>query len=302
MTLREADARLRKGIDWSFTGTLQHRVGETTPRLIDDPAMLPWARPADGPQKASAGLDARANALWHEQAGWIKPASLVRSWLGDPGVTWRGGCRVASVQRDADLWRVLDSLGGVTASAPLLVIAAAWASAALLDGRVALHPVRGQVSWGPQEASMHLPPFPVNGNGHFIPCVPMEQGLAWFSGSTYQRGDSDTGARDADQAANFERLRTLLPAAADELAPQFERGEAKAWSGVRCASADRRPLVGEVEPGLWVSTAMGSRGLTFGVLCAELLAARVEGEGEPLPIESRLAAALDVVRLRPRRP
>ena len=52
---------------------------------------------------------------------------------------------------------------------------------------------------------------------------------------------------------------------------------------MRCASTDRRPLVGEVEPGLWVSTAMGSRGLTFAALCGELLAARLHGE--PLPLE-----------------
>jgi tRNA 5-methylaminomethyl-2-thiouridine biosynthesis bifunctional protein len=41
---------------------------------------------------------------------------------------------------------------------------------------------------------------------------------------------------------------------------------------------------------------MGSRGLTFAVLCAELLAARLHGE--PLPLERRLATALDVSRLR----
>jgi tRNA 5-methylaminomethyl-2-thiouridine biosynthesis bifunctional protein len=40
---------------------------------------------------------------------------------------------------------------------------------------------------------------------------------------------------------------------------------------------------------------MGSRGLTFAALCAELLAARVHGE--PLPLEQRLARALDVARL-----
>jgi tRNA 5-methylaminomethyl-2-thiouridine biosynthesis bifunctional protein len=67
-----------------------------------------------------------------------------------------------------------------------------------------------------------------------------------------------------------------------------------AWSGVRWASSDRRPLAGEVEDGLWVSTAMGSRGLTFAALCGEWIAARVHGE--PWPLEARLAQALDVVR------
>jgi tRNA 5-methylaminomethyl-2-thiouridine biosynthesis bifunctional protein len=72
------------------------------------------------------------------------------------------------------------------------------------------------------------------------------------------------------------------------------RGELRAWAGVRCASTDRRPLVGELAPGLWTSTAMGSRGLTFAALCAELLAARLHHE--PLPVEARLAQALAVAR------
>ncbi|MDB5779265.1 MAG: hypothetical protein JWP93_1630, partial [Polaromonas sp.] len=48
------------------------------------------------------------------------------------------------------------------------------------------------------------------------------------------------------------------------------------------------PLAGQ--PDLWVSTGMGSRGLTFAALCAELLAARLHGE--PFPMEQRLADAL----------
>jgi len=70
----------------------------------------------------------------------------------------------------------------------------------------------------------------------------------------------------------------------------------RAWTGVRCVSDDRRPFLGEVQPGLWVSTAMGSRGLTFAALCAELLAARLHGE--PLPLERRLAQSLDTERSR----
>jgi tRNA 5-methylaminomethyl-2-thiouridine biosynthesis bifunctional protein len=39
---------------------------------------------------------------------------------------------------------------------------------------------------------------------------------------------------------------------------------------------------------------MGSRGLSFSALCAELLAARMGGE--PLPVEAKLADALDGMR------
>ncbi len=48
--------------------------------------------------------------------------------------------------------------------------------------------------------------------------------------------------------------------------------------------------------GLYMNTAMGSRGLTLGLLCGELLAA--QWHGEPLPVEARLAKFLDATRFK----
>ena len=68
---------------------------------------------------------------------------------------------------------------------------------------------------------------------------------------------------------------------------------------MRCTSPDRLPIAGPVAaaelPGLWTCTAMGARGLTLALLCGELLAARLQGE--PLPIDARLAKALGTERL-----
>ncbi len=115
-----------------------------------------------------------------------------------------------------------------------------------------------------------------------------------MSGSTYGREDCATDIRQADHLSNLERLRTLAPLTADALTAAFVQDRVQGWAGVRCASTDRRPMVGELEPGLWVSTAMGSRGLTFAWLCAELLAARLHGD--PLPLPRTLAGALDLGR------
>ncbi|MGH8820671.1 MAG: FAD-dependent oxidoreductase, partial [Rhodoferax sp.] len=66
----------------------------------------------------------------------------------------------------------------------------------------------------------------------------------------------------------------------------------------RCAAPDRLPLLGPTQlPGVWICTAMGSRGLTMAVLCGELLAAQVHGE--PLPIEQSLARRLSAGRFDP---
>jgi tRNA 5-methylaminomethyl-2-thiouridine biosynthesis bifunctional protein len=46
--------------------------------------------------------------------------------------------------------------------------------------------------------------------------------------------------------------------------------------------------------GLWLCAGMGSRGLSFSMLCAELLAAR--WGAEPWPLEVGLARSLDALR------
>lgn len=285
LTLQQAHALLREGEDFYADGVLE------APR-----------------------------ALWHGKAGWVRPAALVQAWLAQPGITWRGQMRVARIGTDTCIdgagaadaagagqaepggcWHAFDAAGATMATADLVVLAAAHGCGALLAGSGAglapplgLQPVRGQVSWAWQDGGEDLPAHPVNGNGHFLAGVPLDGRPAWLCGATFERGETDLTPTPAGHQANLQRLHELLPAVATQLAPLFATGAVQAWTGVRCASHDRRPLVGALRPGLWLSTAMGSRGLSFAVLCAELLAARLHDE--PLPLPRKLAAALDVQR------
>jgi tRNA 5-methylaminomethyl-2-thiouridine biosynthesis bifunctional protein len=297
ITFQQARELLREGQDWQRTGTLELRPrGEARLNTAADAPHAAWTRDADATAFDAAGLEPEEVAHWHERAGWIKPAFLVRAWLEQAGIAWRGNSAVGSIARAGERWQLCDASGRELASADIVVLAAALGTDSLLDRKLALQAVRGQVSWAHEESSSSLPPFPVHGDGHVIPHVAMESGQAWFCGSTFDRGDTSLAVRGADHDANLGRIRRLLPHVAARLEPAFAQGGVQAWTGVRCASVDRRPLLGEIEPGLWVSTAMGSRGLTFAALCAELLAGRLHGE--PLPLDRRLAAALDVARLR----
>jgi tRNA 5-methylaminomethyl-2-thiouridine biosynthesis bifunctional protein len=288
LAMQQARELLREGEDWKATGVLERR--EEPARGLTE-AGAPWSRTATAQELAEAALPEHQAAVWHEQAAWIKPGAMVAAWLRQPGIEWQGNTKVARAVRDAEDWQLLDSQGKVLARAPLVVIAIALESAQVAGADLQLLPVRGQVSWGEQLASAPLPSFPINGNGHFIPGVPVAGSQAWFCGSTFDRGETALEVRPQDHAANLARLRALVPQAAAKVQGAFDNGTVHAWTGVRCASSNRRPLVGELRPGLWVSTAMGSRGLTFSVLCAELLAARLHDE--PLPLPSRLAQALE---------
>lgn len=296
VTLQEAQQRLARGLEWDRTGVLEWRGADHRPLPAMGEALAVWSREASDGQKLSAGIAPMDAAWWHENAGWIEPAALVHLWLREPGVRFAGGRKVARVFRAGEQWVLEDAAGQRMDAAPLVVVAAALGTVPLVDGQVQLHPVRGQVTWAPRdEDAAALPPFPVNGHGHFLPRVPLVDRDAWITGSTYGRGDADESLRREDNAANLERVREVMPRAAQVMEGAFARREVQCWSGVRCASSDRRPIVGELAPGLWLSTAMGSRGLTFAALCGELIAARLHEE--PLPLEARLAQALDLRRL-----
>ena len=180
-----------------------------------------------------------------------------------------------------------------------------------------LHAVSGQISWAMQRRAdtAALPPYPVNGLGSLVAHVPVRDlmvadsagnamdgtadGLAWFTGATYEPPWAAAPPSIAAQhSANHARLQALLPACAQTLAGQFEDGSVQAWRNIRHAPTDRLPVVGPLmggnSPTLWISTGLGSRGLSLSVLCAELLAARLGAE--PLPIEAALARFLDSTR------
>ncbi len=323
LTWRQLETRLVEGIDWRGTGVLERRpVGDDRlpPAWRAEGPNESWR--ADATQLAAAGLPADRTttaALWHARAGWAKPAQLVAAWLGQPGIALKTGRRVARIESVADIaagpvLRLHDADGALIAQADRVVIAAGHESAVLTPG-LPLQAVRGQVAWGavpstgPTSAASvgtGLPPMPVNGDGHLIGQVPFADGKGrafWLAGATFDRDCRDIAARAVDAEANREKLTRLHPGAAALLAPLFDDGCVDAWAGVRCASADRRPLVGPLDapeqpsrPGLWVCTAMGSRGLSFAALCAEVLAAR--WHGEPLPLPSALAGTLDTARTR----
>ena len=279
MTQQLAQRLLVEGVDWQPSGLLERKTTQLQ----------------------------ELTERWHPSAGWLKPAALVRACLALPGVTWRGNCKVKQLAREdveqgdsqRGVWAVLDAENQTIAQAELLVIAAAQGCADLLATvpeapKLTLQPVRGQVTYGDVSDIDPLvkPPCPINGNGSFI-----TTDTQWMVGAGYERDNTRLTPTVTDQVGNFERLRTLHPQLAEQLKPRFQRGEVHNWVGVRCTYRDRLPLVGEVTPGLWLCTAMASRGLTLAPLCAELLATLLHGEA--LPLNARQTRALGLERLKP---
>jgi tRNA 5-methylaminomethyl-2-thiouridine biosynthesis bifunctional protein len=251
-------------------------------------------------------------ALWHAQGGWIRPQRLVQALLAHPGIRWQGGRQVHHITCADRVWQLWTADGTPLARAPHLVLANAGDAPRLVESAAQAVPgitrltpltgLRGQVSWDlhrPADAAA-LPRFPVNGAGSVIAHVPQPAGSAWFAGATYENADGPPEGTAPAHAHNLAQMARLLPVGHATLAGSFKAGSVQCWEGTRWATGDRLPLAGRLhagaQPGLWVSTAMGSRGLTFAVLCAELIAAHLGGEPAPLP--SRLARLIAADRAR----
>jgi tRNA 5-methylaminomethyl-2-thiouridine biosynthesis bifunctional protein len=298
-TWLELERLLKEGRDWCASGVLERRPERDTRVPTGWSESGPnesW--PASTAQLAEAGLPLDAPALWHARAGWVRPSRLIEAWLREPGIEFRGNAQVARLSRGAAGWQLWDAADRLLTEADRVVVAAGYESGRFAPA-LPLQPVRGQVAWGRMADDLALPTTPLNGDGHLIAHVPEGEGaLLWLSGATFDRDSTDLAPQAADAEANRERLERLHPAAAATLSSAFESGEAKTWVGIRCASGDRRPLVGPLaDAGLWACTALGSRGLTFAALCAELLA--TQWHGEPLPLPTNLAKALGTQRVGP---
>lgn len=317
-TVQRAAVCLHEGRDWAPSGVLEHRVEgkRSLPAGSAWPAAAhQWSTPASSAQLAQAGLPAGTPGLWHGLAGWIRPRQLVQAQLQTPGIQTLWQQTVARIERvhagtksQAELWQVLNTEGDVLAAAPLVILASAYNSHALLQAlcgpeekpAIPLNPLRGQISFGlmqdlPAALRQQLPPFPVNGHGSFISGVPTVQGdSGWFIGSTFERQCVLTSVREEDHAANQRRLFTLLPTLDAGMQAAFAPGRVHGWAGLRCTLPDRLPALGPVNParwpGLWIMTGMGARGISLAVMCGEISAALLENE--PLALAPSLVRHL----------
>jgi tRNA 5-methylaminomethyl-2-thiouridine biosynthesis bifunctional protein len=307
ITLEQAKELLEEGQDWRHSGVLQRDLDGTGPQLPaawlkDWPeAATQWSSKSTKVQNLACGLSPQDEGIWHASAGWIKPAQLVKAWLKTPGVSWQGNARVVSLRphsQDQTGWQALDADNRVLAKADLVVIAAAFDSEQLaqtLGTKLKLHPIRGQVSWGLHQDDEVLHTSALNGHGSFTPALPLDEGLAWMVGASYERDCTLADIKPQDHVQNLAKLKQLVPEAAKQMQAQIEQNQIHGWAGIRCATPSRLPLLQRLAgapngPQIWVCTGMGSRGLTFASLCAELLAGWLHAE--PLLIEQRLVKAL----------
>jgi tRNA 5-methylaminomethyl-2-thiouridine biosynthesis bifunctional protein len=241
-----------------------------------------------------AGAPVAGPACWFPKAVWADPASMCQSNLGASeefvGILY--GRDVAGLRRVDGRWEVLDACGQMLASAPVVVLANALAANRFSQAAwLPLRPVRGQVSLMRQQAGRNLR-IAVCRDGYVTPAV---HGMHCL-GSSFHEDMPDQGMRDEDHVANLSRLEAMLPGFGDGIAAEMLGGRV----AFRAMSFDRLPVLGALpdtqsqdttgKDGLFACLALGSRGMTWAALAAEIVASRISGE--PMPVEGSLLKAL----------
>ena len=241
-----------------------------------------------------AGTPVAGPACWFPQAVWADPASMCQSNLGasEGFVSFLYGRDVAKLRRGDGRWEVLDACGQMLASAPVVVLANALAANRISQAAwLPLRPVRGQISLMRQQTGRNLR-IAVCRDGYVTPAV---HGMHCL-GASFNEDMPDQGIRNDDHVANLSRLEAMLPGFGDGMAPEMLSGRV----AFRAMSFDRLPVLGALpdtqsqdttgEDGLFACLALGSRGMTWAALAAEIVASRISGE--PMPVEGSLLKAL----------
>jgi tRNA 5-methylaminomethyl-2-thiouridine biosynthesis bifunctional protein len=228
------------------------------------------------PEAASARLGEAAPQALDIQGAWVvDPSRILAAWLGPLSPK-----AIARLEPAAPGWRLIDAQGAVAAEVDLVFVAAGPASAALCAG-LPISTVRGQANF----ATGARAPGAVSFGGYVLPAP---EGVLY--GATHDRGDEALGARAGDTARNLAGVAARLP----DLARRLGAADSAPWAAIRAASADYLPLAGAWGEGLFVLTALGSRGFCLAPLLADHMAAMALGAPSPLP--RPLAALVDPQR------
>ena len=265
------------GLEWERCGVLQLARNDAE-RASQGRALQTLGYP-----ERYARFDEARGGIWFAEAGWVRPRSLVDGLLARFPIEKHFGQEVHTLSHDG-VWHAKDTRHKTIASAPVVILAnAADALRLAPQPEVRLRRVRGQLTMAPAIKGLaHV----VLRGGMVLPAV---DGVSVI-GASFDLDDDDPQVRADSHAGNLERLEQMLPGAGRGLDPAKLEGRV----AFRAVVSDRMPMVGSLGNGLFGAFAYGSRGLLWASLAGEIIACMLEGE--PLPVERKLAAAVDPER------
>lgn len=148
--------------------------------------------------------------------------------------------------------------------------------------------IRGQVSWLTDKTLTDaLPHHAYKYDGYACAF-----GDTLLFGASFVRNTADCRTLDDDHLFNIDKLSAALPQFQGKFTPTDLHGRAS----IRGQTPDYHPMVGQVGDGIYVCSAMGSKGFSLAPLCGQIIAALILQE--PLPISMALLSKISPHRPR----
>lgn len=275
--------------------------------------QLPFVLPKDyaellDKKEASerTGLTLARGGYFFPMAGMVRAGAFCRALVQASGVPYRGNTEVQKLIRSGDKWQLIGTFGEVVDEASDVVICAAMGSESLLGANtLGLEPLPGRITLL-RDTDLNELKCPVSGEGYV---AHMSDGYSAV-GATYELERTGPWTERRAHEDNLDKLETLGLKAPEVVVTG-------GYYGVRASASGRMPILGKAynedrlksafyskadmqkkslweEEGLWILTGLGSRGASFSVLCADILAALMTGN--PVPADSGLLKTMEPAR------
>ncbi len=236
------------------------------------------------PRGAGLNLHETSKGLLHEQQ------RLTCVW----------STRIARLEELSNQWHLFDASNNLIVTANQVVVACAIEAKDLMNSigiRLPLRPVRGQLSIFTVRKDdpwiKKLPQVGISGDGYCLPAKQLDDGsYQWIVGSSFDEGEDDLSPREMSDDFNREQAKRLVDYEEGNLSSLMKSGE---FVGIRCVAGDRLPIIGALaqRPGIFLATALGSRGILWSALAAKLITAQLLEDD--FALLARLGFAADLV-------
>lgn len=299
--------QLTEGLDGALCGSFhQSQNLEEMAALSAVLAEVPeLAQVLDAKQARDiSGIVQPSGGYWYPASGWLRPASICQALVNGHDIEVIEGCGELALEADDNQWQA-SAAGTVVAAAPCAVIATGTAAVTMPQlSWLPLQSIRGQTTDLPSMQASTALKTALCHQGYIAPARNGRHCI----GATFKPHDNDPELRVGEHKHNLAKLADAVPAWRPAL-EQLDSDALDGRVGFRCASPDYLPVVGPVPnlkaflrdyaplrknarqtlatrgeylPGLYLTAAHGSRGLTSTPLAAELLASLVCAEAPPL--------------------
>ena len=269
-----------------------------------------------------AGLSINATSgLYYPQLGWLNPPSVCRALIDNPLINIKQAAITAlTYDSTSSIWQLSNKDSACFANADTVVLATSTSTGQFSQTEhLPIKAIRGQISIAPNSSNMtDTQPLKtvLCGAGYIAPADNAQQTF----GASYNLKHTGLEIRSEDHQHNIDLLEksaTGLPTALQ--IPSADKLGGRA--ALRCSTLDYLPIIGPAPkvgafledyadlrrdastdiptpgqywPGLFIHCGLGSRGLSYAPLGAELLASHINGE--PPPLERELLTALNPAR------